>query len=221
MHQAMCCKLRVVQAPIQQRAKTIRALVWAACTQSLGLFSRWRQAQKAPGPLGEAACHPQNGSPGWVPTAHSRRHISPACPPDAQNFQRLPASFAPPLPKFHAQPPHHFKQPATMAPRAKKEEKRELMVSIDQFRNTRDQVCCYLLLFFPFGVLRCDAPATCYRAGATRELARAARIASPSAINVFLLCLCITLVASATRFQHGAVENPAACFASTARLRCD
>jgi hypothetical protein len=140
----------------------------------------------------------------------------PDLPPNRQKHRALCCLLRAHTPQRSACPPHHTTAPATMAPRQKKEDTGELMVSIEQYTRTRDSVCVFLLflLVLPF----CDAPA--HVVVSARHQGAHHAPPSPSAITISPFCRHVSVVASATRLQHRAVQDPAACFAPQAQLRC-
>jgi hypothetical protein len=123
------------------------------------------------------------------------------------NFSSSLPPSRPASPIHQTASPQHSRPPSTMAPRQKKEDTGELMVSIEQYTRTRDSVCILLLLLL---VRYCDAPASCYRAIATPALAHDQAHSLPR-IMVSSLCTHLVSVAWITRLGCGASEDTAAC----------
>lgn len=171
---------------------------WACFGQESPYGGRWERENRA--------CSSQR----WR-LSHKHR---PPQPPETIVFAA--SSALPPRPSASThRPTHHHNPPkvTTMAPRTKKEDTGELMVSIAQFTHTRDQVRTHRLLHLlhsstrPFHVV------------ATQELAQGS--ASSTTTNMSPIDTRIVLVAFATRLRSRNCARQSFCAVPCCARGCD
>lgn len=188
----------------------------AACCADRALIRK----QKPGRVVGECACavggqSPKLGYFAWLLLSHK----APAPPPAAAHppvpAQTLPApapaaSPQRPLPVAH----HHSPASPAMAPRSKKDDTGELMVSIEQYTKTRDSVRPFPSVYFCRAVTRLPAiiVSRCCQARTAGAHCRATTAVA------FVLARVI-LIASSTRFWNGTSAVAACSAAAKVKLR--
>ena len=177
--------------------------------KELGHLPMWKSPKAGAGPPESRACAQALGG-----LSHKDR---PPQPPKTNPLRCLFPAYTPP--STRCPPPNTAHQtahqPATMAPRTKKEDTGELMVSIEQYTRTRDSVCIFISYFF------CRA--------ATRMLhvivpSRHQSSHKPARITCIIMRPLDTrmiLIASITRPRHGVLKENVACVASQTERKSD